>query len=191
MNAATQLLQADPSNVLGLAVVTAARIPAALEPGNKQKLDPKQLLQTRATAEQALSLYPNMRKPAGMSELDFYHLRLRTLATLDRIAGAVAFKNKDYNTAQSYLEQAAQIAPLDFATNYTLALAYLDAKAAQPQPRVLVSGARRGLGPINPRWAKNGGRRPAPVQAGWRQQRELGAFPGSGASGESARGIEC
>lgn len=64
----------SPRNVLGLAVVSAARIEAELLPDSKQKLDSKQLQQVRAIAEQSLSLYPNMRKPAGRSDPDFYHL---------------------------------------------------------------------------------------------------------------------
>ncbi len=84
-------------------------------------------------ATHGLSEYGRLQKPVGMAREEYYRLQLRILSTLDGEAGFGYLGQKNYATAQQYLQQAVATVPNNGRYVYGLALAMLKQKPPQNQ----------------------------------------------------------
>ncbi len=122
--AANELLTVDRDNAVGLAVLS-RRMRTKIEGGPHGD---REIAQLRALAEHGVSGYAALRKPDGLTDLEFYEMQRAVLPLLESAVGYAALQQKDYGTAQMYLRQALAAEPSNGANAYALALADLDAK---------------------------------------------------------------
>lgn len=128
METANRLLQANPSNVTALALLSFLHKAMA-----QQGQDPaNNLAQARQYGEKGLAALPNFPKPEGMADLDFAKLKDNLAGIFNASIGVAAYTTKDFATAQKALQDAVNTSPDDFSIVYPLALAYFD--SPQPDP---------------------------------------------------------
>jgi len=116
---AQRLLQANPNNLRGLALLTYTK-----RIGAKSLQD---LAEAAQYGEKGLQALPTAPKPEGMSDADFQKFKTQTSVIFNGAVGFGAFQNKDYAKAEQYLRAAVNVDPTDVNNIYPLALAYLTA----------------------------------------------------------------
>ncbi|HVH86248.1 MAG TPA: hypothetical protein VM912_05955, partial [Terriglobales bacterium] len=127
-DAANRLLQVNPNNIRGLALLTfVTRSQAASQPNPQQAA---QIYgQAAQYAQRGLQAAETMPRPAGVSDADFQKLKNGVLTIFNGAIGMDALQRKDYATAQKALSAAVSVP--ENANNlqdvYPLATAYLQA----------------------------------------------------------------
>jgi len=116
-----RLLQANPNNLRGLALITYLKR-ATAEAGTNPQQNLAEAAQYGARGVEALKTAP---KPEGMSDADFDKLKKQTSSIFNGAVGINALQTKDYATAQSALRAAVDTDPTDIRNVYPLALADL------------------------------------------------------------------
>jgi len=128
LEAAKQIVQLDPNNVVALAVL--AYWCANVESFGTPEQEDKRKSECTGYAEQGLKALDVYARPADLSEADFEHTKQETRAVFVQRIGTAALLKKDYARAQKFLQMAADTKPSEFSVIYPLALAYLNA----PEP---------------------------------------------------------
>ena len=126
IEAATHLLEADPTNLGALGILTDYERKLAQSGQNPQQ----NLAAAQQHATAGIAAMESRPKPAGMSDADYERLRTQLTGIFNGAVGINALQNKDYPTAQKDLRTAVGVTPNDYSLVYPLALAYLQA----PQP---------------------------------------------------------
>ena len=116
-----RLLQANPNNLRGLALITYLKR-ATAEAGTNPQQNLAEAAQYGARGVEALK---TAAKPEGMSDADFDKLKKQTSSIFNGAVGINALQTKDYPTAQSALRAAVDTDPTDIRNVYPLALADL------------------------------------------------------------------
>ena len=126
VDAAKQLLQAQPNNLRALVVLTYYNRAAAEQGGpNAQQA----LMDAGKYAEQGLQGLQSSQKPADTPEADWDKLKATATVIFNGAAGMAALQQKNYPQAAKYLEAAINAAPNDPSNNanvYPLAIADLE-----------------------------------------------------------------
>jgi hypothetical protein len=123
MDAANQLLQADPGNLRALALLAYNEVSAAQAGQNPQQ----NLALAAQHAQAGMQALDSKPKPDNVSEADWPNLKKQITGIFNRALGINALQNKDYATAQKDLRGAVDLTPNDIQLVYPLALAYLQA----------------------------------------------------------------
>ncbi len=123
VDAATRLLQANPSNLRALALLAYLKRADAEAGRNPQQ----NLAEGAQYAERGLQALKTATKPEGISDADFEKLKTQTGVIFNGVAGIAALQTKNYSLAQERLRAAIQGEPNDLRNVYPLALAYLTA----------------------------------------------------------------
>ena len=123
--AATKLLQINPSNIKAL-LVLALQKRAEAEQGGPNALAAAQ--DARKYGEAGLQAIQNYVKPEGMSDADFEKLRSTAILVFNGAAGRGALQAKDYAAAQKYFGASVQANPNNLNDAFPLAVAYLEPK---------------------------------------------------------------
>jgi len=116
-----RLLQANPNNLRGLALITYLKR-ATAEAGTNPQQNLAEAAQYGTRGVEALK---TAAKPEGMSDADFDKLKKQTSSIFNGAVGINALQTKDYPTAQSALRAAVDTDPTDIRNVYPLALADL------------------------------------------------------------------
>jgi len=116
-----RLLQVNPNNLRGLALITYLKR-AAAEAGTNPQQNLAEAAQYGSRGVEALK---TAAKPEGMSDADFDKLKKQTSSIFSGAVGINALQTKDYATAQSALRAAVDSDPTDIRNVYPLALADL------------------------------------------------------------------
>lgn len=131
---ATKVLQANPCNLRGLALLSFTKR-AAAEAGGAGAA--QSLTEAGQYGEKGLQCEQTATKPDGTTDADFQKLKSETAGIFNGAAGMAAFQAKDYAKAQQELSAAVQADAPD-ATSlrdvYPLALAYLTPPVCPPPP---------------------------------------------------------
>ncbi len=125
LDAANRLLQADPTNLRALALLTYIYRQQADSPGGNAA---QALQQAAQYAQKGMQAVQTATKPAELNAADWEKLKAQTQVIFAGAAGMAALQQKDYPNAQKYLSMAAQAQPNDLRNVYPLALAYLQQK---------------------------------------------------------------
>jgi tetratricopeptide (TPR) repeat protein len=125
IDTANRLLQADPSNLRALALLTYLYRQQAEQGGANAAQTLQQAAQFAQRGLQAIQTAP---KPAELAPADWEKLKAQTHAIFAGAAGMAALQQKDYANAQKYLTIAAEAQPNDLRNIYPLALSYLQQK---------------------------------------------------------------
>jgi hypothetical protein len=121
LDVAAQLANANPNNILALAVLAHDRRSAA-EAG----LDvDRNLREAERMTTAGINALSSMRRPDGMIDADFVAMKRQTIAFLEGDAGYLALQKKKYADAQPLLKNAVDADPESPQNVYALALAYL------------------------------------------------------------------
>jgi hypothetical protein len=120
---ATRLLQADPCNLRGLALITFISRQSVAAGQNT----PQNLPQLTQYANKGVECIKTQQKPAGVSEADWDNLKKQVGPIFEGGAGFAALQNKDNANAQTHLLEAVKAQPNDIQNVYPLALAYTTA----------------------------------------------------------------
>jgi hypothetical protein len=130
-----RILQVDPNNVRALALLAYTKR-ASAESGPAPQQNAAEALQYGQRGLQALA---TMTKPEGMLDADFEKFKTQVAIIFNGSAGFGALQNKDYATAQKYLQAAVDLRhkenpndPTALRDVYPLALAYLEATPLHP-----------------------------------------------------------
>jgi tetratricopeptide (TPR) repeat protein len=118
VDAAKRLVQVDPGNWRALALLTYV---------DGQKADPQSQAEAQQYAQNGLKALQAAPKPDGMSDADFQQMKKTTGTIFNGTIGKVALQNKDYATAQKYLQESVDANPANLQDVYPLALAYMQA----------------------------------------------------------------
>jgi len=116
---AQKLLQANPSNLRGLALLAYTK-----RIGAKTSQD---LIEAGQYGERGLQALPTAPKPEGMSDGDFQKFKSQASVIFNGSVGMSAYQAKDNAKAQQYLRAAVDAEPTDVNNIYPLALSYLTA----------------------------------------------------------------
>jgi len=133
MEAATRLLQSDPSNERAMFVL------AFLDRLMVQNSDPnaKQLLaDAKKYAQQGLDGLPKFTKPENMTPDDFQKMKDQMTGVFNAALGLAALSDGDYDTARKDLRAAIDNSPdsqKDFTLIYPLTQAYIAPKTPDPK----------------------------------------------------------
>ena len=132
---ANRILQFDPNNARALALVAYTKR-AAAEAGQAPQQNAAEAAQYGQRGLQALQ---TMTKPEGMSDADFEKFKTQVAIIFNGSVGFGALQNKDYPTAQKYLQTAVDLRAKESPNDpnalrdvYPLALAYLEAAPINP-----------------------------------------------------------
>jgi hypothetical protein len=117
---AQKLLQVNPCNIRGLALVTYAKQAGATGPNAQQML-----AEAGQSAEKGLQCWTTAVKPADTPAADWDKLRTQTTAIFDNAAGMAAYAAKDFGKAEQFLRDAVAGDPTNLTEVYYLALADL------------------------------------------------------------------
>jgi hypothetical protein len=123
---AQKLLQVNPCNIPGLAVVAFTKRGLA-EAGQNA---PQNLADAGQAGEKGLQCLQNP-PPADMKPDDFAKLKTQTSVIFNGAAGINALQNKDYAKAQQFLRASVEGDPSNLRDVYPLALAYLTPGATE------------------------------------------------------------
>jgi hypothetical protein len=124
-DAANRVLQADPTNLRALALLTYIHRQQAEAGG----ANAAQMLQQAAQyAQKGMQAIQSAQKPPEVTPADWENLKKQTEVIFAGAAGMAALQAKDYAGAEKYLTIAAQAQPNDLRNVYPLALAYLQQK---------------------------------------------------------------
>lgn len=126
--AANKVLQANPSNVLALAVSVSGRR-QAFNSGSLQAAQAKQTIAEAAQqAQRGLQLLPTWTKPEGVSDADFQKQKTSIAAIFNGTVGQDAIARQDWPTAQKHMREAALANPADYIDAYFTGFAFLSPK---------------------------------------------------------------
>ncbi len=129
-DAAQRLLQADPSNLRALALLTFTNTACA----QQQSPNAAQCLQDAAKyAQQGLQATQSTTPPPGMTADDYAKIKTQVVPIFQRTIGLQALQAKNYPQAAEALLAAVQANPNDLQSVYPLALAYLSQKPIDPK----------------------------------------------------------
>jgi hypothetical protein len=129
---ALKVLQANPCNLRGLALLSFTKRAAAEQGGPTAA---QSLTEAGQFGERGLQCEQTAPKPEGTSDADFAKLKSETAGIFNGAAGMAAFQAKDYAKAQQELGAAVQADSPDIGSLrdvYPLALAYLTPPACPP-----------------------------------------------------------
>ena len=129
VDAAQRLLQADPSSLRALAVLTFINRTCALQGGPNAV---QCLTDAGKYGDQGLQAVQTAQPPAGTPPADWDKLKTQVTPIFNAAVGLAALQNKNYPEAQQKLSAAVQANPKDFTTVYQLALSYLSQKPINP-----------------------------------------------------------
>lgn len=131
---ALKVLQANPCNLRGLALLSFTKRAAAEQGGATAA---QSLTEGGQYGEKGLQCEQTAPKPEGTSDADFAKLKSETAGIFNGAAGMAAFQAKDYAKAQQELGAAVQADAPDISSLrdvYPLALSYLTPPACPPPP---------------------------------------------------------
>jgi tetratricopeptide (TPR) repeat protein len=120
LETAQKLLQVNPCNIRGLALVTYAKQAGATGPNAQQML-----AEAGQSAEKGLQCWTTAVKPADTPAADWDKLRTQTTAIFNNAAGMAAYAAKDFGKAEQFLRAAVAGDPTNLTEVYYLALADL------------------------------------------------------------------
>src|SRR3984885_9887936 len=129
---ALKVLQANPCNLRGLALLSFTKRAAAEQGGPTAA---QSLTEAGQYGEKGLQCEQTAAKPEGTSDADFAKLKSETAGIFNGAAGMAAFQAKDYAKAQQELGAAVQADAPDISSLrdvYPLALSYLTPSACPP-----------------------------------------------------------
>jgi hypothetical protein len=129
---ALKVLQANPCNLRGLALLSFTKRAAAEQGGPTAA---QSLTEAGQYGEKGLQCEQTAPKPEGTSDADFAKLKSETAGIFNGAAGMAAFQAKDYAKAQQELGAAVQADAPDISSLrdvYPLALSYLTPPACPP-----------------------------------------------------------
>src|SRR5208337_3891107 len=115
---AQKLLQVNPCNIRGLALITYAKQAGATGPNAQQTL-----AEAGQSAEKGLQCWTTAVKPADTPAADWDKLKTQTTAIFNNAAGMAAYAAKDYGKAEQFLRAAVEGDPTNLTEVYYLALA--------------------------------------------------------------------
>ncbi len=121
LETAQKLLQANPCNLRGLAVISFTKRALAEAGQNAQQ----NLTDAGQAGEKGLQCLATAPKPEGMKPEDFAKLKSQTAVIFNGAAGMNALQAKDYAKAQQFLRASVEGNPAEIRDVYPLALAYL------------------------------------------------------------------
>ena len=129
---AQKILQADPTNVRALALLTYTARMTALQGGPNAQ---QSAAQAGEYGQKGITALQTLQKPEGISDADFTKLKNETAIIFNGAAGFGALNTKDYPTAQKDLKEAVNLAGANasFLDVYQLALACLEANPINPE----------------------------------------------------------
>jgi tetratricopeptide (TPR) repeat protein len=126
-DAANRLLQVNPNNVTGLALISFVN--RALFVANPTGPDAQKLIsEAGELANRGLQLLPTAQKPEGLADADWAKMKDAFKGIFLASAGHAAFVANDYPKAQTTLKAAVEGNPSDVNLVYLLARSYLDPK---------------------------------------------------------------
>ncbi len=126
--AANKVLQANPNNVLALAVGVSGRR-QAFNSGSLQAAQAKQTIAEAAQqAQRALPLLSTWIKPEGVADADFQKQKASIGAIFNGTIGQDAIARQDWPTAQKHMKEAAVANPTDYIDAYFTGFAFLSPK---------------------------------------------------------------
>jgi len=133
---ASRILLVDPNNVRALALLAYTKR-AAAEAGQASQQNSAEAVQYGQRGLQALASMP---KPEAMSDADFEKFKSQVSIIFNGSAGFGALQNKDFASAQKYLQAAVDLRdkenpndPAALRDVYPLALSYLEASPIDPR----------------------------------------------------------
>ena len=133
---ARRLLQANPSNLSALAVVTFIAKQSAEAGQNPQA----NAMEARQMAERGLQALASATKPPGISDADWATRKKSLNAIFHSAIGFAALQTKEYDVARRHLAESVQADPNNLGEVYRLALAHLEVPAAQATPEIMSQG---------------------------------------------------
>src|SRR5215471_17911002 len=137
LETAQKLLQVNPCNIPGLAVIAFTKRGLAEAGQNAQQ----NLADAAQAGEKGLQCLQNP-PPADMKPEDFAKLKTQTSVIFNGAAGINALQNKDYAKAQQFLRASVEGDPNNLRDVYPLTLAYLTPGPAEKDVDGLFFGAR-------------------------------------------------
>jgi hypothetical protein len=123
METSQRLLQADPNNLQGLALMAYTKRAQAEANQNPQQ----NLADAAQFGQKGIDALKTAPKPDGMSDADFDKRKQAMAAIFNGAVGINALQGKNYPVAQQSLRAAVDADPNDLRNVYPLALAYLTA----------------------------------------------------------------
>ena len=139
LDTAQKLLQANPCNLRGLAVIAFTKRALAEAGGASAQ---QNLADAGAAGEKGLQCVTTAPKPEGMKPEDFAKLKSQTAVIFNGAAGMNALQAKDYAKAQHFLRAAVEGDPTNLRDVYPLTLAYLTPGPTEDDVNGLFFGAR-------------------------------------------------
>ena len=127
LETAQKLLQANPCNLRGLAVIAFTKRTLAEAGQNAQQ----NLADAGQAGEKGLQCLTNAPRPEGTPEPEFKKLKAQVAVIFNGAAGINALQAKDYPKAQQFLRASVEGDPTNLRDVYPLALAYLTPSPAE------------------------------------------------------------
>jgi len=138
---ALKVLQANPCNLRGLALLSFTKRAAAEQGGPTAA---QSLTEAGQYGEKGLQCVQTATKPDGTTDADFQKLKSETSGIFDGAAGMAALQAKNYDKAQQYLGAAVAADAPDASSLrdvYPLALAYLSPPVCPPAAPAAADGS--------------------------------------------------
>lgn len=136
LETARRLLQANPSNLSALAVITFIAKQAAEAGQNSQA----NALEARQNADRGMQALQSATKPAGISDADWEKRVASLKAIFHSAIGFAALQTKEYDVARQHLAESVKADPNNLGEVYKLAIAHLEVPAAQATPELTSQG---------------------------------------------------
>jgi hypothetical protein len=138
---ALKVLQANPCNLRGLALLSFTKRAAAEQGGPTAA---QSLIEAGQFGEKGLQCVQTVTKPDGTTDADFQKLKSETSGIFNGAAGMAALQAKNYDKAQQYLGAAVAADAPDASSLrdvYPLALAYLSPPVCPPAAPAAADGS--------------------------------------------------
>ena len=129
MDTATRLVQVDPNNLRGLALLTYLYRQQADAGGANAA---QALEQAAQYAQKGLQTLQTAQKPTEVSPEDWAKLKTQTHVIFAGAAGMAALQKKNYKAAAASLQEAVNADPTNLNNIYALAIAYLEQQPPDP-----------------------------------------------------------
>ena len=126
---ANRLLAEEPNNVPALTLLTFNKR-NQIEQGQNT---PENVSSLQQLAQRGLQALPAWTRPEGMADADFTKAKGQLAVLFNAALGFAAMQQKDYKSAQGFLQEAVNADPANLNNVYPLAVAYLEAQPPDPK----------------------------------------------------------